>query len=368
MKKRAISMFVALMLMVMAVGTALAVDTSASANQPDFDVSEKTRPMQIEKYIDSETFGGLYYDDDTLVVNIVQGTTLPKDVLNKTTDGSSIVIKYVPYSLSDLENIKENLTPYMENYGIILLDANEVTNQVDIGLSTYNTEIIADIKQLAKTLDANITDVNILNFIDYSNCEMTCSVGTVDLEDLSKKTEGTARLSYTAGTRIIIDHETYTLGPILTSTTAFTAGHGFSGQKSITTSTGETIGTATSYYSSSGDYAKIKMGLGNFVAPNNSFKDGVVGTRIRMIGASSGVTFGEILRVNITISPSNSTVGPISGISEGSYRSTFGDSGAAVLSEQGTVAYGVHNSTLFINNVGAKGYFTPSSSLGVVID
>ena len=99
---------------------------------------------------------------ETLRVSEAEGRSLaPRDV--------SIFTRYLghyfPSTMAVQENIKDFLRYYMEEYSILVLDANEVTGMVDICLGDYRPEIVAEIKQL---VEANYSCSDYLNFEDYT--------------------------------------------------------------------------------------------------------------------------------------------------------------------------------------------------------
>ena len=99
---------------------------------------------------------------ETLRVSEAEGRSLaPRDV--------SIFTRYLghyfPSTMAVQENIKDFLRHYMEEYSILVLDANEVTGMVDICLGDYRPEIVAEIKQL---VEANYSCSDYLNFEDHT--------------------------------------------------------------------------------------------------------------------------------------------------------------------------------------------------------
>ena len=124
-------------------------------------------------YPDDE-FGGFYLDGDTVVVNITGSEEAARARAEGETLGDGLNIEYRPvkYPLSVLENVKDALTPCMGEYGISALDANEVTNQVDIYLSRYCDGAFEDIRHLVA--DRYGEDIP-LNFIDARGTELRYS-------------------------------------------------------------------------------------------------------------------------------------------------------------------------------------------------
>lgn len=110
-----------------------------SANEAENEVlteDEFTELLTAE--MSSNEFGGLYYEGDTLVVNVIasqKATSLRPQLAQKAPEDIDVEYRTVTYSLSELERIKNFLTGYMSDYSIMMLDANEITNQVDISLA-----------------------------------------------------------------------------------------------------------------------------------------------------------------------------------------------------------------------------------------
>ena len=119
------------------------------------------------------SYGGSFYDGDVLVINFV-----PKDHMDNPSampeDSDGIRFNCVQYSLDYLEQVKEYLSGHMDRYHIQLLDANEVTNKVDVCLSVWDPEMntaIADLIRPAFGSD------DMLALIDTSNVEILTTVG-----------------------------------------------------------------------------------------------------------------------------------------------------------------------------------------------
>ena len=124
----------------------------------------------------------------------------------------------------------------MSDYSIMMLDANEITNQVDISLKDYSDDNIESIKA-AVLSHGGKTDY--LNFIDDSNNVIRSTVGYETDNNASPfSLYGKVPVSFTAkasttqyltGGKILIGNYAYTLGPALSASKAYSAGHGFSG-------------------------------------------------------------------------------------------------------------------------------------------
>ena len=103
---------------------------------------------------------------------------IPDEVIDKLHPegklGEEVRIEYraVKYPLGVLENVKDLLTRHMGEYHIAALDANEVTNRVDVSLYDYNDRTFEEIRQLvAGQFGEDIP----LNFIDMRGTEIRFS-------------------------------------------------------------------------------------------------------------------------------------------------------------------------------------------------
>ena len=210
-----------------------------SANEAENEVlteDEFTELLTAE--MSSNEFGGLYYEGDTLVVNVIasqKATSLRPQLAQKAPEDIDVEYRTVTYSLSELERIKNFLTGYMSDYSIMMLDANEITNQVDISLKDYSDDNIESIKA-AVLSHGGKTDY--LNFIDDSNNVIRSTVGYETDNNASPfSLYGKVPVSFTAkasttqyltGGKILIGNYAYTLGPALSASKAYSAGHGYS--------------------------------------------------------------------------------------------------------------------------------------------
>ena len=158
----------------MCVSSAAAISENEAENEVPTE-DEFTELLTAE--MSSNEFGGLYYEGDTLVVNVIasqKATSLRPQLAQKAPEDIDVEYRTVTYSLSELERIKNFLTGYMSDYSIMMLDANEITNQVDISLKDYSDDNIESIKA-AVLSHGGKTDY--LNFIDDSNNVIRSTVG-----------------------------------------------------------------------------------------------------------------------------------------------------------------------------------------------
>ena len=121
---------------------------------------------------DSTFFGGIYYEGDTMIINLVGPST---NTVQSIAGTSNVEYRYVSYSLSFLEHVKDELAKHMADWNIIVLDANETTNTVDVSLREmqYAQEIRSYVENNFKTAD-------FLHFIDLGNNSIQLTVGRID--------------------------------------------------------------------------------------------------------------------------------------------------------------------------------------------
>lgn len=145
----------------------VSISAEATLEACSFDDSNGVNDVidSINENFQANEFGGIYYDGDTLIINIVESENfLRRNMLMKEIS-STVDVEYrmVKYSIQELEETKEFLTPVMNDFNISVLDANEITNQVDVFLKEYNEETIRNIEAYTAS---NCYNIEYLNFID----------------------------------------------------------------------------------------------------------------------------------------------------------------------------------------------------------
>lgn len=173
-RKTLIVLGAAALLVACAVGVAAASAGAPQAAEPLATPTWNADIQAVEAYYlaraDQEDYGGIYYDEDgVLVVNVVGDVS---DLPQK----PGVRYREVTYPLGDLEAIKDFLTDYMEEYSIMTLDADEVTNQVDIGLKSYTQENMDQLRALVHDHYPDI-DTDCLHFEDHSDVTISSTVG-----------------------------------------------------------------------------------------------------------------------------------------------------------------------------------------------
>lgn len=313
--------------------------------------------------ISEENFGGIYYDNDQLVVNITDFDLLTDShsLSSQSATYMNAEFKVVKNSLQDLELVKDFLTQYMNKYSINIVDANEITNQVDILLSDYTDTIINEIQVLVEKF---FPGTDFLNFVDDSNHKIQSTVAYEQPTEYYSIDPHIVDFPASPGISIKIGNGYYTLGPTTSSSTAFSAGHGFQNSQTVYLDTMPVpinIGTAQSYYGGKNkDWSSITGNSSVSFQNNTSSTPSIVGASITMWGSVSGKTTGKITRTNVSVA-AISPYATLTGMCEGDYSCALGDSGAGIFNSNISKHYGVQSSALFDkNNVWAgKSYFTP---------
>lgn len=360
MKRRLFATILSVSTIIALIGNVSATDTLAMST-----MDCETAIRHFSALSNEATYGGMYYDSNgNLVINVVDSASVgTADYPIMTLSNSNIEYRVVSHSLSDLEEVKEFLTPYMAEFNILVLDANEITNQVDISLQEYSDKTISCIEDLIETSYPGIP----LNFINLSGSSLN---STVAYEKPVNYNEAASTRSTTVipGIYIEINNGYYTLGPITSSSTAYTAGHNYSGPQTVYIENGTIlrtpIGSVSGYCGGSyGDWGIIS--LSNCTpAITHSLRDTIAGQEVFMSGANSGKQSGEVLGTNQTVSIPGAYQ-PLTGMYSANYRCALGDSGAGVFDEDTTkrYAYGIQSSGLFDSNGNWSGlsFFTPCS-------
>ena len=103
-----------------------------SANEAENEVlteDEFTELLTAE--MSSNEFGGLYYEGDTLVVNVIasqKATSLRPQLAQKAPEDIDVEYRTVTYSLSELERIKNFLTGYILRQFLMYRDKRNAGN------------------------------------------------------------------------------------------------------------------------------------------------------------------------------------------------------------------------------------------------
>lgn len=146
MKKSFVKLILLLICLVLCVSVA-AAESSKTLKKGSLQ-SQREVIENIHKLYSDDEFGGIYLEGDTLIINIVgsEEATKNREAIDRIGNNVDVDFRMVKHSLQELENMKDYLTQYMTKYGISALDANEVTNQVDIYLHDYSDNVIEKVK------------------------------------------------------------------------------------------------------------------------------------------------------------------------------------------------------------------------------
>lgn len=141
------------------------ITETASVSASGFDVegSGKIQRAQaltekIQNSVPPEIFGGLYFDDNqNIVVNVTDLTDDSVLQLKNEADSQYVIFRQVKYTLAFLESVRSELIPFMAEYNIATIDANEVTNKIDIELYRENKEVESLLSKYIDLEDVTIT-------------------------------------------------------------------------------------------------------------------------------------------------------------------------------------------------------------------
>lgn len=112
--------------------------------------------------IPENAYGGEYIDEaGNLVIHIKDGASIPPITGVGAISREKIKIRTVEYSLAELETMKEALVPYMLDYDIASLDANEVTTTIDFELWNERDDLYSLIERMG-VIDMDIVRITVL--------------------------------------------------------------------------------------------------------------------------------------------------------------------------------------------------------------
>lgn len=321
--------------------------------------------------IPEDAFGGIYLSEDGhIVVNLVdsaqtQAALLDSDIRSD----AEIEYQTVDLPLARLEEAHEALVPYMLEYGIICLDANEVTNKLDIEVDQYREDLLDLVGQYLDLRYVNIT---------VTDKEMSFTVRKID----SSKEEAPAAESSVdeaspllpvliyPGMSMVVGDYGYTVGPKRNNWSFYSCGH-ISLHAPDTFTIGAYVDSTLIGYvydmtlGAEGDLCTVNITDNarlpsryvltelDLFPPYTFGTSPYVGCPVMMVGSVSFST-GKVLGTNITVTVEGHTLG---NMARASYTSAPGDSGAAVFSEEKGAetmfCYGIQSCT-----DGATSYFT----------
>lgn len=376
--------FCCLILLFVSAGSSGAVeimDATVSRNEVIQNAMKQTRQ------IPEEVFGGQYLDENgNLVIHVtkeyyeVQGSKVDSLTSNY------VSFRIVEYSIQELESMKEALVPYMVEYGIASLDANEMTNTVDVELY-YENEDFSNLVKRIPFIDSNVLRISVLDDgVSFDNAvlyESDILDQTLDEDDLYDINATMPELAIYPGMllRNVSDDAIFTAGPRSDDQTFFSAGHCASNGDRITMyynipvspPYSNHIGSVVySYFGASGDLCEIAVENLGVMPSGYEFENGhdysigytcIAGESVELLGGFSGLVSGEVLRTNVTVSYDGTIVG---GLIRTSIRCQRGDSGGGLFSRNSYSwgsgkAYGVLSGGLFSSgsSVSNESYFNP---------
>ena len=352
------SLMITFLLVLLGAGNTFAADVDVKETQSNNDIETYLHELESDN-----SFGGIYYDGDTLIINYVKSSNslaVPYGMVDV-----DIEYRAVEYPIRLLEEVKEYLIPMMDEYNIYMLDANEMTNQVDIALSDFSEEKQNNVIALVNEQFGNTDFLNFINAEGYTVATTIAYEGSggVASEEIADLDIARSYFSAFSGMEIKVNSMYLTLGPATSATQAYTAGHAFQGygtvvcRRDVYVTNGvveHCIGQGVGYLGNGHtDWATISSN-GSTFAPIVKTDSPTMGKPIYMWGARSGITAGTITRTGIS-------VGNLNGMCAGSYSCQQGDSGAGIFDAQQSpsIAYGIQSGMGLINGTWVESYFSP---------
>ena len=132
---------------------------STTSEPPTVDRQRKASDMadKVKAEFSDKVFGGIYIDDGKVYVNLTLANT------EEERDGVKINYKPVKFSLETLQaaadSIFERLNSSENKYDIVIADANDVTNKVDIEVRPLRDEVYEIASEYIDLEYVNITEL-----------------------------------------------------------------------------------------------------------------------------------------------------------------------------------------------------------------
>ena len=351
---------------------------------------------ELVESIPEEAFGGIYYNEDgDLVLRVKDTDEMPISSFARSAT-VPVVVEHSDYSLAELEAMKESIVPYMTQYYIISLDANEAKGTIDVEVSQTHDGLVDILSKLCD-IDPEILRVSVSEMrLDYTFASAPAeSVPEEYIEYFGLGVSpADSRIAVTIfpGLNIAVNNSGFenigysygTAGPRYNSTQFFSAGHLITGSisspKVLAALSSDEIGRVNSYVlGSSGDRSTISVTNSNFVLPTSNSLGvnggrythtytSVMGASVEMWGAYSGITTGTVLATNQVKTVGGTT---IRNLTKTNYPCRQGDSGAAVFSlnaayDSSAKCYGIQSIGEFYGNatVSTYSYYSPIAGYG----
>lgn len=352
----------------------------------------------IKAVVPENSFGGLYYNEKGELILKIKGDASSNLISTMSSIQTEVKVESARYSLTELETMKALIEPYMIDYGIVTVDANEVSNSIDIELYSNHEDVEQLLNSLAG-IDLDIVNVNVLDKdtrVEFTYAHQPATTIPSEYVEFFGSQELTAvtgtKVTVYPGMIIAVDNTSSesgsinygTAGPRYSSDMFFSAGHLVDGSNNGSkvfvgnVSNNRRIGTVGSYLFGSsgnlnGDRANIHVSYDGQLPSSNSLGvhgglytltlDSIVGASIEMWGAYSGIKSGTVSNTNQTVNVSGVLV---RGMVKASYSCKHGDSGAAVFSANAAYdskakCYGIQSAGYFENGsiVSSYSFYSP---------
>lgn len=382
MKKKTISLIVSfIFLLPIFTFTADSVALGYEAVQTNKLLLASNAADEICNALSENIFGGTYIENGKVYINIVENAFENFSNSYTARNTANIIYKPVKFSLAELQNITDCIFDRLQNspvnYDVIIADANDVTNMVDIEIRPLNDEIY---EIAAEYIDLEYVNVTLLP----NDFELSFTTAT-EPPEVNVASETASSGSGLLGTiypgmviRIGSDNHFCTTGPRYNSSKFYTCGHApceyFNPYQTVYINHPirgyiEIGTTGNVICGDEGDSSIVTLSGIQYSLPSTngfptgtstySYKSGKVGDSIEMHGTYSGLTTGTISAINQTATVGSKT---IKNLSKASYTCKNGDSGAAVFSRNITTktgyCYGIQSLGANYNSSG--GYYATS--------
>lgn len=353
--KKVLSLLLSLAMVLSLTSPVIAVNIREENDSEQNDIRKDKIAAEVLRSQNVETFGGIYYDEAGNLVVCEKGTSAQ---LQRSLDVTSpdVIFKTVKYSLAELEGMKNAFVPYMEQFGITTLDANESTNKVDITVEEYSLELEEFILTILPLEDCNIivSEPDVVRQFTIGPSMKGTSVEEELQQAENLDVSLTAGLSIFPGSAIYVGSDLYlcTAGPRISSTKYYTCGHVldnyFNSAQSVYSlgiAVNTVIGTTSNkVFGANGDRCTVtirncSLPSSNMLLTGETYTiDSIaMGKSVQMWGAVSGVSTGKVTGTGLVVTVDGTTVG---GLSKATYTCKNGDSGAGVFTTSGNIVCG----------------------------